>query len=134
MGTPEDGEKPGAFPGVPGISVSRFPGLEGPRVLAADAQAAQAKEVEGLVPGMARAKGEAAADGEGLVGQIRGAQGAGRVGYKSLALEKLKRSKEPNYTSTSLNKCILMPICFHLDRSYIFCSHVLMGKIHFVSL
>lgn len=110
-------EKPGAFPGVPGISVSRFPGLEGPRVLAADAQA---KEVEGLVPGMAREKGEAAADGEGLVGQIRGAQGAGRVGYKSLALEKLKRSKEPNYTSTSLNKCILMRICFHLDRSYIF--------------
>ena len=47
--------------------------MEGPRVLAADAQATK---VEGVVPGMARAKGEAAADGEGLVGQIRGAQGA----------------------------------------------------------
>lgn len=103
-------------PGVPGEFNRRCPGLEGPRVLAADAQA---QEVEGLVPGMARAKGEAAADGEGLVGQICGAQGAGS-GYKSLALEKLKGSKEPNYTSTSLNKCVVMAICFHLDRSYIF--------------
>ena len=54
--------------------------MEGPCVPAADAQA---KEVQGVVFGLARAEGETAADDEGLVGQIRGAQGGAGVAIGS---------------------------------------------------